>query len=83
MYHPVEFYAKRERPSAEHTPSRLTTFPQQRRKLIQHDSALFATQRKLIRKKVKRETKFCCPDCDVEPYAVPRFQTYRKRSNFD
>ncbi|GFW57712.1 hypothetical protein TNCV_2926311 [Trichonephila clavipes] len=45
-YHSVEFSAKRGRLSAEHLPSLLsegrllTIFPQQRRKLIQHDKVV-------------------------------------------
>ncbi|GFW96973.1 hypothetical protein TNCV_4801861 [Trichonephila clavipes] len=60
-YRSVEFSAKTGRSSAEHAPSHLpektllTTLFQQRRKLIQHESVFFVTQRETVNCRMSEE----------------------------
>ncbi|GFW18272.1 mariner transposase [Trichonephila clavipes] len=56
-YHSVEFSTKRRHPSAVDASLKntlLTTFPQQGRKLIQHDSILFAAEKETVKESTNR-----------------------------
>ncbi|XP_035217648.1 piggyBac transposable element-derived protein 4-like [Stegodyphus dumicola] len=89
-YHSVEFSAKKGRPSADHPPSRLSERhfvdyipPTEKKSNPRRQCIICCSKRDSRGKKVRRETRFYCPDCDVGLCAVPCFRMYHTRSNFD
>ncbi|GFX29307.1 hypothetical protein TNCV_3218411 [Trichonephila clavipes] len=80
-YHSAEFSAKRGRPSAEHSLSSLSKrhfvdYIPPTEKKTNPVYFFMLKERDSKRKKVRRETRFCCPDCGVGRRAVSRFLIY-------